>query len=353
MTPFKLILAATDFSVPADNAVQRAALLAKQHGCRLRIVHVINPPRPSRRLLGWGASATDLDVATADARTRLQRLATQLTGRYDVTAELEVRTGDTLEELHRCAARADLLVMGQRRRHPLAEMLAGRTAQRLVEHSRRPVLVVKQLAEAGYRRVLLPIDFSPASDAAACVAAALAPAINLQVFHAVDSIGAALMRRADVDASIIRDYRNREDAALMARMRRSMARLGLGNAKLSFALGRGSPTAATLRQAQDMGADVLVATKHTRTRFASDMLGSLNGLLARSNCDVLIVAGWVRDVRRLQTSPRQWPAARAAGFACPTPVRAQAAQGSSWMQAQLPAAAFMAGQQGLPRRAGG
>ena len=43
MTPFNLILAATDFSAPANNAVWRAAQLARQHGARLRIVHVVSP----------------------------------------------------------------------------------------------------------------------------------------------------------------------------------------------------------------------------------------------------------------------------------------------------------------------
>ena len=43
MTPFKFILAATDFSLPANNAVHRAAMLAKQHDARLHIVHVVVP----------------------------------------------------------------------------------------------------------------------------------------------------------------------------------------------------------------------------------------------------------------------------------------------------------------------
>ena len=129
--------------------------------------------------------------------------------------------------------------MGQRRRSALAEIVLDRTVQRLVKCSRRPVLVVKQVADGAYRRALVPIDFTPASEAAALVAAALAPDIDLEVFQALDSTDESVMRDVDVSESVIRAYRVRQEAVLLARMRRRMARLGLDARKLSFALWRG------------------------------------------------------------------------------------------------------------------
>lgn len=352
MIQFKSILAATDFSVPANNAVRRAALLAKQHGARLSIVHVVGVA--SRiAVREWLYPTVDLDLKVADARERLHRLAVDLKNRFDVTSDVEVRAGHVLKELHRASTSADLLVLGQRRRSALAEMVLGCTAQRLVECSRRPVLVVKQVAEGNYRRALVPIDFTPASDAAAFVAAALAPDINLQVFHAFDSAGVAVMREADVSEAVIRESRSREETALLARMRRSMTRFGLDSRRLSFALGRGSPVKATLRQAQDLDADVLVATKQRRGRIATSVLGNINSLLARSSCDMLIVSGWVRDPRHLQTAVAPQTLARTTNFRGSPMARAHAPQGASWMRAQLPAEAFMAAQDGRPRRAGG
>jgi len=307
MSPFKSILAATDFSAAADQAVRRAALLAQQHGARLRVVHVVNPARLAR-LRQWVSPRTDAEPKVDDARDQLQRLAAELTSRFGVAAELQLRIGGVVEQLQRVSPRADLLVIGQRRRHALAEIVRGNTAQRLVEHCRRPVLVVKQAAGHAYRRALVPIDFTPASDAAAFVAAALSPEIDLQVFHAYASTGETVMREADVCESVIRDCRARHEAALMARMRRSMTRLGLDGRALSFALGRGSPVKATLRQAQALGADVLVATKQRQARRATSVLGNINGLLLRSHCDVLIVSGWVRDPRQAQAAAARWPA---------------------------------------------
>jgi len=343
MTPFKLILAATDFSAPANNAVRRAAMLARQHDTRLRIVHVINPAR-SLRFRAWAIPAMTLDLEAVGARESLRRLGAELTRRYDITVELEVRTGNTLEELHRTSTRADLLVFGNRRRNTLSELVLGRTAQRLVELCRRPVLVVKQVADSDYRKALVPVDFTPASDAAAYVAAALTPGVDLQIFHALDSTGVAVMREADVAESVIRDWRAKEESALMARMRRSMTRLGLDSRRMSFALGRGSPTRATLRQAQSLGADVLVVTKQRRAGFAASLLGDMNGLLARSRCDVLIVAGWVRDPRRFEDAAQQRPGSRTPGFGSLQPVRT--ARPSSRTRMPLAATTVPAGQRG-------
>lgn len=352
MTPFKSILVATDFSVPANNAVRRAALLASQHGVRLCVVHVVVPP--SRvHVRRWLLPVPDLDGRLDNAHRQLQELAVELKHRYDLTPSIELRTGEVREELHRASARADLLVLGQRSRSALVEMVLGSTAQRLVECSRRPVLVVKQEAQGSYRRALVPIDFTPASDAAAFVAATLAPDLDMQVFHALDSTIGAVMHDVDVNASVIRESLAKEENIVLARMRRSMTRLGLDSRKLRFAVGRGSPVKATLRQAQSLNADVLVATKLRRGRVATSVLGSINSLLARSPCDMLMVSGWVRDPRQPQPAAALRPVARAVGISMARADRAHATPGSSWMRSQLPAEACMARQDGRPQRAGG
>ena len=58
---------------------------------------------------------------------------------------------------------ADLVVVGSRGESVLRRMVIGSTASRLLRKSRCPVLVVKNPFKQPYRRVLLPMDFSPAS----------------------------------------------------------------------------------------------------------------------------------------------------------------------------------------------
>jgi len=44
MTPIKTILCPTDFSAPSERALQLACSLARDHGARLIILHVLGRP---------------------------------------------------------------------------------------------------------------------------------------------------------------------------------------------------------------------------------------------------------------------------------------------------------------------
>lgn len=351
MTRFTFILAATDFSVPADHAVRRAAMLAQQHGARLGIVHVVNPTRFSRIRTSL-APSIELELRVAKGRERLRKLAAELRGSHDVAVDFELRTGDTLEQLQLASSRADLLVVGQRHRNPCIQRVPGTTTQRLVEICRRPVLVVKQVADVGYRRILVPIDLTPASATAAVVAEALAPGIDLQIFHAFAWSGEAAMREADVRESVIHHGRARREAGLVARMRFSTARLGVDSRRMSFAIGQGSPVVATLRQAQALGADVLVATKHRRMRVGASVLGCVNSLLLGARCDMLIVPGRMRDPRQTQASQQALPLSRGVESRGAAVAAGASALIGPWLTpAQTPAPAWRATQRSPPRHA--
>lgn len=321
MTPFKTILAASDLSASAANAAHRAALLARRHGAALHIVHVVNPGGLDR-VREWLAPPIDAEARVDAARERLARLAAELSHRHGVKATVVVRVGDTIDELHNLLATADLLVMGQRRRNALAEWVLGRTAQRVLEKSQRPVLVVKRAAEDGYRKVLVPVDLTPGSNAAAAAASTLVPDAGLHIFHAFGSSGEVSMPVANVREHVIREGQVREEAGVLARMRRGIARLGLDPRGMVFSIGRGSPIGATLDKAKALRADLIVARKQRRSRNATAILGSVNGLLARSRCDMLIVPGGVPDACH-------------AGTVMPPPARAAA--GSGWQAAHRPA----------------
>ena len=111
MTPFTSILAATDFSVDGNNAVRRAALLAHEHGARLKLVHVLDRAG-CKPLRDWFSPSIDIDLKTAQARESLRRFAVEIAGRYDVPMSVEVMIGEPLETLMQASERAELLVLG-------------------------------------------------------------------------------------------------------------------------------------------------------------------------------------------------------------------------------------------------
>jgi nucleotide-binding universal stress UspA family protein len=289
MTPYNSILAATDFSVDGNNAVRRAALLAHEHGARLHILHVLKATgcRPLRE---WFSPTIDIDLKAAQARAALRHVAVEISGAYDVTAAVEVAIGDPLTTLMQASERADLVVIGRRGHSRLETLLIGKTADRMLRTSRRPVLVIKKAANAPYRQVLMPVDFTQSSDRAVQCAARLVPSARMHVFHATDSHMESILRRSDVDESVIHDVRAREEAVVNARMRRRAATLGLDNTRVFFSTGRGPAALATLRRAKVLGTDLIIAGKHGRSTLGGFLLGSVSSrVLSESECDMLIV----------------------------------------------------------------
>jgi nucleotide-binding universal stress UspA family protein len=301
MISFKSILAATDFSVDGNNAVRRAALLAHEHGARLHILHVLKPAG-CKSLRDWFSPTTDIDLKAAQARAALRRVAVEIAGAYDVTVTVEVRVGDPFATLMQASEHTDLVVLGQRGHSRVEALVVGRTADRMLRICRRPVLVVKKAAEAPYRRVMMPVDFTACSNAAIQFAALLAGRARMHVFHATHIRKEAILRRAHVAESVIRGVRAREVAGICARMRRAVAKVGLDSTQMSFSVGRGPADVATLQRAQALGTDLIVAGKQGRSTLAEFLLGSVSSrILAGSDCDMLIVPR-PRDGSRLQAA---------------------------------------------------
>lgn len=289
MPTFTSLLVATDFSVDGNNAVRRAALLAHEHGARLHILHVLKAAG-CKPLHNWLSPTIDINLKAAQARSALRCLAIETSGAYDLTPSLEVVIGDPFATLMRASQRAELVILGRRGHGRLQGLLVGRMVDRMLRTCPRSILVVKTPVEQSYRRVLVPIDFTASSDAAIRVAARMQGEAGLHVFHAIDSQLQAVLRDADVPEHIVKETRMMEEAGTNARMRRKVARLGLSNTPMSFALTYGPPVRATLHQAQVLAADLIIVGKQGRSTVGGFLLGSVSSrVLFRSVCDMLIV----------------------------------------------------------------
>jgi len=306
MNPFTSILAATDFSVAGNNAVRRAALLAHEHGARLHILHVLKAAG-CKPLRDWFSSPTiDIDLKAAQARDALRRAAVEISGAYDVAASVAVEAGDPHEILMKASERADLVVLGQRRRSPLEGSLVRGTVERMLRTCRRPILVAKTAVEASYRRVLVPVDFTASSDTALQVATRMPRDAGLHVFHAINSQREAVLRDADVPEHIIRETRITEEAGIDARMRGRIEQLGLAGTRTKFSMAHGPAAHSILLEARKLGADLIVAGKQGRSTVGGFLLGSVSSrVLAESDCDMLIVPRRAA-VRAGTSSPLHW-----------------------------------------------
>ncbi|BEQ14396.1 universal stress protein [Desulfoferula mesophila] len=144
---FKSIIAATDFSEMAEEALRQALSLAQQHQARLLLVHVLPPlVTPNPLLDEFVVNQTTLtlrqslkDSCQAALEERRQKAASQL------NLETRLLEGDPTRELVRLAKeeRADLLVMGSTGVTGLAETVFGSTAQKMVRKAPCSVLVAR------------------------------------------------------------------------------------------------------------------------------------------------------------------------------------------------------------------
>ncbi len=170
------ILCATDFSPHANRISGVAARLARRLGDSLVLVHALEPlvtPYPD------DAAYQSLNALTAGydkwAREQAALLAKEL-GKEGTRVETIVESGYAAELVNERAEQleARLIVVGAHGRGARTPWHLGRTAERIIEHAARPVLVLgeeaaglERWASAGEAlRLLAAIDESTASEAA-------------------------------------------------------------------------------------------------------------------------------------------------------------------------------------------
>jgi nucleotide-binding universal stress UspA family protein len=281
----KRVLAATDFSECANRGIERAASIAACCGAQLRIVHAV----PGARLL-WSALRYTGDGVEASVRegaqTLLHSLAEDLGRRHGITVEQQLLGGAAHRAVGEAAEafRPDLLVIGAHGEGLLEQVFLGGTAGKILTQAFQPVLVVRTPAQAPYAGAIAAVDLGPRSAAVIEWARAVAPGAALSVVHAFRAPFEGRLRASGLSAESLQPYRDAE------RAKAEQALAGLGVDAGSRRLIDGHPMSALLAAAQEARADLIVAARHSGTRFSDALLGSVPRFLAfHAPCDVLVV----------------------------------------------------------------
>ena len=138
---FKRILIATDFSDASRNALRYAAAIARHHGARLYIVHVVSS-------VGYRMVGADVEVKAAELAARdLRELWSKLGGADEsrrVELALFVRIGDVCHQLEELIQKEliDLVVVGTRGRTGVSKVMLGSVAEDIFRKVSCPVLTV-------------------------------------------------------------------------------------------------------------------------------------------------------------------------------------------------------------------
>ncbi len=147
MTTITRILVATDFSDASTAALAYARLFAERFSASIHLLHVLED-------LASHAWTTEVYVAALPGvheemeRQARERLEQQMPAadRERFQAVLALRGGSPFVEIVRYAhdEGIDLIVMGTHGRGPIAHVLLGSVAERVVRKAHCPVLTVRQ-----------------------------------------------------------------------------------------------------------------------------------------------------------------------------------------------------------------
>jgi len=142
------ILVPTDFSAPADEALDYAVWLAGRLGAHVQLLHVLDDPFVTQGLAAEAFIVEAPVLRTGLLRHAQERLAhrTAAAKGADVRIDSEVLFGNGAKTIAEYAADrgVDLIVMGTHGRTGMAHLLLGSVAERLVRTAPCPVLTVRE-----------------------------------------------------------------------------------------------------------------------------------------------------------------------------------------------------------------
>lgn len=173
----------------------------------------------------------------------------------------------------------------------MRHLLLGSTAERMVRRASRPMLVVKQPPRGPYRRLLIPVDFSPASLPAWACAQALAPGAKFLLLHAFEVPFEARLRSAGVQEETLRRYREIAQSQAERAMQSFVAAAGLPSGAVATLVLHGDASSLIIEQEQERDCDLIVVGKHGESMVDDFLLGSVTKhVLQESQGDVLVSA---------------------------------------------------------------
>jgi len=290
------IIAATDFSSEANRAVLRAALIARQQGAELHVLHVT---APLALYPGQDVGPADNAAIPAALGEQVEATARILRERYDIRVHVAQRFGRAHSQIANYAAEinAGLVVVGARGASPLLRLLLGSTAWRLLRVCQCPVLIVRNEPITPYDRVLAAVDFFPHSRTVVEWARRLGLDGRVQLLHALEPLDEGGLRAKGLDNAAIKQQR--EEMRSIAENLLANMGAGLqgevnsqGESQVESHIESGYPSSRILESAADWHAELIVLGRQGRGGLEDFLLGSVSKDVAQAaDCDVLLVGG--------------------------------------------------------------
>lgn len=285
----KTFLVPTDFSAPAETALDVALGLALEMRAKVHVMHAFELP-----YVGFSDSVSFPTAALAErirarAETDLAACVAKRSGSgVEIIARLEER--DPREAVLQAAEElaADLVFMGTHGRRGLARALVGSVAEAVVRSSPRPVMTIRvpRPVAGPFVHILVATDFSEPSAGAVDVAIDLARVANARIslLHvwSLPKFGYAEALTWPIDGL---------ESAARAALAELLATTSKVHAKTEAMLRQGNESTQILETAKESGCDLVVMGTHGRHGLPRLMLGSVAGEVIRRSPVPVVTVG--------------------------------------------------------------
>lgn len=285
---FRKILCPIDFSPGSEQAIRTAAQLATSSDAELVLTHSWFVPPLAYAGEAWTLSADLVDGMVEESARGLAAALSTAVG-LGARATSVLQTGvpsDRILTMLNGDPTFDLVVVGTHGRSGLARVLLGSVAEQVVRHAPCSVLAARpRLADAAFKSILCPIDFSDSSQ----------QAIDLAIEIGVDGTEIVLMHSIELPTSYGQEPTLMDSVEQLDRVTTSAIDRWAGATR---AKSRGPVTSQTRRgragaqilELLEAGTyDLVVMGSHGRTGIRRALLGSVAEKVVRhATCPVLV-----------------------------------------------------------------
>ncbi len=297
----KKIVVGIDFSEHSEVAAHEAVDIARHTGAEVVLVHVgtVIDTGIARAAEGtveeWETIVKD--QLSADRRA-LEDLRGRLAGQgADVSHMVIDGFPDTGLAQAAKELGAELVVSGSHGRTGIARWLLGSVAERTVRLTGASVLVARPGGDhsGGYKRLLVPTDFSDFSEKAIEMALVLAaPGAHVDLVHFWQLPMVAAGYEAPVAETAVGPMREALENEADRRGRELVAKYGGGNVEITYHAVQAGAAFGIVERTKEEGNryDLIVMGSHGRRGFRRFILGSVAETVVRhAPCSVLVVHG--------------------------------------------------------------
>lgn len=292
------ILVGLDGSPLAETILPYVSILAKGVGADVTLLHVVHVPEEVQEGERYQIVQPLIQQADIQAQDYLGRVAQQLTN-TGLKVQSQVTMGDIAAAIVRYAQQKgmDLIALATHGRSGLQRWFHGSVAEKVLHTTQTPLLLIRPTEEQAapapqLTQIVVPVDGSPAAEAALPLAEALAASckVPLVLVQVVETVSLSFADPGGMGLSNYPQILEGLQEAADIYMQRLAATVSSKGFSIHTETPMGTPADKIAEYVHDHPGSLVVMTTHGRTGLAGLVLGSVaRRVVQHGNTPTLVV----------------------------------------------------------------